>query len=483
MLGLELLTEVSLFCLSYSLLGYSILLVFISGQKTYSTLFFSFILGQVVFYLYCILGFPLHLSKLVPILTLPLWGLKYFFHKKLNLVARSLSIMDAVGILFFSLAFLYFALPYIEGIIKDPIYQWDARCGWYYHAKQIYLADGINDATGLGLKNAFNVISHPYYPKYTNCVSAYFASSLGYWNEYIPKCNLYVHLFGVFLGLLCLTKIHLLLRISFSYFIFSYNSFWLTSGYMDIWLGIYFGISALYLIQYFTSNNRVDLLVFLSTLFFLMHMKREGMMIDISVFIGIGVCSLLFFNKRSFFYAIGVLKNNLVLLCLVVAPYFVWSFKKTQLGIVLPTQDFDFKRVLDIDFTLEQLRSWRFEYVYNSFVIGFRIYHVLIILILIAGISVLAMYLGKVSSVKIKRYLFVWLTFVTAFFFFMTFLILSYVVAMVFPDMKFYVDSSAGRIYSTFFMFLVVAFMSINLSFFNKHLFNRYSVVNLKKKK
>lgn len=481
---LELLTNLLWFVLGYTTFGISILALFRIKFFEIRFLFLSFLIGQTIFYLYCLSTLPLSFAKYLPIIGL-IYLIYTLLYRKVKISFKNVKFLQIVEIIVITSVFFYMTTPYIKSIILDPIYQWDARCGWYYHAKQIYLSNGINKSTGFLLRNEFNDISHPHYPKYTNCLAAYFANSVGFWNEYIPKTNLYVHLIGVLFALVSLTKLNIIVRLGFCFVAFTYNSFWINSGYMDIWIGIYLGLGLLNLVNYLQTKERLNLVTFLYSMLFLLNIKREGMMINASFFLSFFfIFFIIFFNTKTMRHFLFTINKYIPILLLAILPFVVWTIIKRIWGFI-SFSDFEFSKVFDVEHFKTQFYSWRFDYAYKGFITNIDIEKSFFTVLLVGFVSTLYLLLVKANKLKIQNYLSGFVIIIVAFIIYMTTIVLSYVVAMA-PDqdMKFYVDSSNMRIFSSYFMFLIVGFFSIILSFFDKSLLiHRLKNIEIVKKK
>lgn len=478
MSGLALGIDFTYFFLGYTLIGYVIIRFFFKRKSQNIPFFLSFILGQSFFYIYCLTTLPLSFAKYVP-LPFCIYFFYYYFKNfsVLKFTYREISIPT----LLLTASFFLFSFIFIKAIILDPIYQWDAICIWYYHAKQIFYADGINKGAGFLLRNIHNDNAHPFYPMYSSCISAYFANSLGYWNQYYPKLNLMVHLFGVLLALISLKNINFILRIAFCYIIFSYNVFWIHSGYMDIWVGIYFGISFLFFINYIHSKSSIDMITFLCSMLFLLNFKREGIMINFTLFIVlVPLFFLIYYKTKTLKHAFLSFRKNFFFIALFIIPFSMWAFLK-QIWGVIGYSDFKFSKILNVNYFIDQMSSWRFSHAYDGFITNYDIVNMFSLVTITIILSFCYLWFIKSPAIVIKDFFTASIIPLIAFVLYVSIIIVSYVAAME-PDqdMKFYIETSSMRIFSSYFMFLVGAFFSISLSFFNVLENKSYKVLKTK---
>jgi len=177
-------------------------------------------------------------------------------------------------------------------IVFEPLYGWDARSIWFFHAKV------INHIGGLYINEAWWSVDFPFshidYPKMIAYLGAQFAHIAGFWNEYLPKWSLLLLLFPALLGIFSFCEN----RVSFIFLglLFFVPGSLLWNGYMDGYLAIYAGLGALFALDWLESNNRVDLVAAVIFLTVACNLKNEGM-----VLIGVISVCLMPLIWRKFF--------------------------------------------------------------------------------------------------------------------------------------------------------------------------------------
>ena len=86
------------------------------------------------------------------------------------------------------------AVYYLE-ILAEPLFHWDARSIWFFHAKMIWADGALRRSTGWNHPSL--AFSNPDYPKLVPAIAAQLAYVKGYWNEFLPKGSLFVMLVPV----------------------------------------------------------------------------------------------------------------------------------------------------------------------------------------------------------------------------------------------------------------------------------------------
>ncbi len=127
-------------------------------------------------------------------------------------------------------------LPLAVLILYTPLVAWDARSIWFFHARMIYLAKGLNVQTGLQVPTIR--FSHPDYPKMLPVLAANLAFVRGYWNEYLPKAALFLALLPV-LGAMAPFASQARGRFFFLLALLLVQGSRLWNGYMDAYLALY----------------------------------------------------------------------------------------------------------------------------------------------------------------------------------------------------------------------------------------------------
>lgn len=244
---------------------------------------------------------------------------RYIFRYQKQHIPISSSINKIIGITFLYLLFL-------SPILAIPLYGWDARSIWFFHAKMIYSAGSLG--LSAGWQHPSIVFSHADYPKLIPVMAAQIAYIVGYWNEFIPKISLFFMLAPAILWLSTFA------RRSFSFIILLLtiiSIFYMSvvSGYMDGILALNFSVSMLLLGRYINSFQRVDLLSTICCLISLLYIKNEGSLAGLIGFILILLLALFQGKKPSIpqfrvdwkYYLVGIIAF---------APFVLWIIYKQR---------------------------------------------------------------------------------------------------------------------------------------------------------
>jgi len=138
-------------------------------------------------------------------------------------------------------------------IFAEPLYRWDARSIWFFHARMIWLAQGL----GSGWDHPSLAFSHPDYPKLGPSLAAQVAYLAGHWNEYAPKGGLFLLLVPAVLLLLGFRANRASFLMIVVLLFFSQYA-WLSNGYMDGYVVLYSALALLLLGRLLSSRNRAD---------------------------------------------------------------------------------------------------------------------------------------------------------------------------------------------------------------------------------
>ena len=188
--------------------------------------------------------------------------------------------------------FLYVALLYAVPILLDPLSAGDARSIWFFHGKMIYFSGALDGGGGWADKAV--EFSHVDYPKLVGVLAAQCSTLAGYWNEYLPKMSLLVLLVPALLGLVSFfdrnwfSFVFLLLL-----FVFSLGG-GLWDGYMDGYLALYVGVSALFLGSWLDDRDPCDLMAGAIFLGATGHLKNEGILLVLCILASLAVLFVLF---------------------------------------------------------------------------------------------------------------------------------------------------------------------------------------------
>jgi ABC-type transport system involved in cytochrome bd biosynthesis fused ATPase/permease subunit len=172
-------------------------------------------------------------------------------------------------------------------VLIEPLYGWDARSIWFFHAKMIYFNASINAGGNWFLPSIG--FSHPDYPELIPIIAAQIAFVSGYWNEYLPKMSLVALLAP---AILCLISI---LRNKWWHIFFIsvpllFTQGWLSNGYMDGYLALYAGLATFFLGRWLDEKNRIDLISGILFTGVVLELKNEGMLYSVII-----LCLMLFF--------------------------------------------------------------------------------------------------------------------------------------------------------------------------------------------
>jgi hypothetical protein len=241
----------------------------------------------------------------------------------------------------------------VERLFYEPVFQWDARIVWYLHTKQLFFANGLNNDTGIVFAHNEGIY-HPGYPLLIPAIGAFVAHYVGFWNDYLPKANLFVLFLGILIALLSAKPIHwvwkivmVVLMVGFNPYMMSvgYNPYFLTIGYMDGWLAIYAGLCLLFLLLYIRHGSKEYLFNAIATGFLLPSIKNEGLLLMLIIFGSYGL-GLVIFNLRDRRYLRFALKSWIRLwpvVLLGIVPIVVWAQYKNRWNAHI--KDYDFSRL------------------------------------------------------------------------------------------------------------------------------------------
>ena len=269
--------------------------------------------------------------------------IKNFFHEKISLF---LSLLILVNYLFLSLNFptifikinfIFFLLTillfYFYNLFENvylkifflflfiislgtPIFEWDPRSIWLFHAKRIFY-----DGSIYSVADNYADFSHNEYPNLVPAFSASLALLVGYWNEVLPKLSfLFMYLPPLILVYVLLKKEIYIIFLSIVFFIIGKFLF---NGWADGLVAVYFSISALLMYLLFVNDEEEKNLLyyFLAFCFFttLTLIKNEG----------IALLSILFIVTLIIKILKGKFKKNLnkfIYLLFSFIPIILWKY-------------------------------------------------------------------------------------------------------------------------------------------------------------
>ena len=161
-------------------------------------------------------------------------------------------------------------------VLIDPLWAWDARSIWFFHAKLIYYAGGLfrDDAWQLSA----HAFSHVDYPKLVPVLVARAAQCAGLWNEHAPKAGLLPLLAVALLGLGAAPR----RPIGFFFLLLSalaavHGLLWI--GYVDGYLALFAATALLFLARWLARGASGDLAAGLVQLGIVASLKNEGLVL------------------------------------------------------------------------------------------------------------------------------------------------------------------------------------------------------------
>jgi hypothetical protein len=437
---LELIKIILLISLSSILIGFALNKLLRKKTDFSISLFQSYLTGLIIIYSLVQLSIPLNiLIKGLFIFSIPaaLFFTYYIFKKK----SFKLSPLNVVLNLVFTFIAIYWSLDLLKSIIYEPIWAWDARSIWYFKAKQLYSANGLNEFTGINNSFSMNNV-HPEYPLMVPALGALLAKYIGYWNEYLPKSNLIFLWIGLLLAFYSLKSMHIISKVLIFISMIIISPFYLKIGYMDVWLGIYASLSVLFLIEY-TETFKMDYLISsLCCLIFCNYIKHDASLISISILIS--YLGLILFNrnwrfiKYTFFKIIKVLP----LLCLLIVPFFIWIYYKIKWNIT--ATDFDFGRLIQFSSYNHTFTKEKYDLIYTNFIEPIGFIKVLFIIGIVAFTSIFYAKYSKVVLPVIKNGSLISLFPLLASILFATGMIIIYCLSI--RDLNWHLSTSADRL-------------------------------------
>jgi hypothetical protein len=256
---------------------------------------------------------------------------------------------------------IFICLLYISPILLNPLYEWDARSIWFFHAKMISSAGSFGPSAGWQHPSVF--FSHVDYPNLVPGMAAQATHILGYWNEYIPKISLVFMLVPAVMWLFnfackSFSFVYLLLLFPFSLSGLIWN------GYMDGYLSIYLLISMLLFGRYIQHNELIDLISGMICLILLLYLKNEG---QLAVLVGtIALVFVDFLLKKDGHGGIKfcILNRRCALVgAIVLLPFVVWNIYKMNYGL---SNDLQINTVQSVNRAIERLNDNAYSLIINN---------------------------------------------------------------------------------------------------------------------
>ena len=202
--------------------------------------------------------------------------------------------------------------------LGTPLYEWDARSIWLFHAKRIFYDNSI-----FSVIDNYAEFSHNDYPTLVPALSASLASLIGYWNEVFPKLSFsFMYLPALILTLTLFKKTHYLIFLSILLFVIGKYLF---NGWADGLVAIYFSLSSFLMYVMFLDEENIYknklLYLFITFSFFvsLTLIKNEG----------IALLFILFFSTlliKAFRKELKKDFSKIVLLSFSFLPIIFWKY-------------------------------------------------------------------------------------------------------------------------------------------------------------
>lgn len=231
----------------------------------------------------------LYMNARFPSEKIDFWFASAFFALSFfNLVAWSIGsyfhplIFLSLFIVFLSSAFINLGRHWITlatlsclilTILGAPLFDWDARYIWFFHAKRIFFDNNLYAQ----LDNYFWEI-HNDYPVLVPAIAASFAKGIGFWNEVFPRLSIIVVLIPAFLVMRFIFKRNFTYALAVLGVLFISKKL-LINGYMDAILGLYTAVACLLMAKLDSDLENNSLYALLVWVFLTLPMiKNEGVL-------------------------------------------------------------------------------------------------------------------------------------------------------------------------------------------------------------
>ena len=199
-----------------------------------------------------------------------------------------------------------------------PVFDWDPRSIWLFHAKRIFYDNSI-----FSVSDNYAIFSHNDYPSLVPAFSSAVATLFGYWNEVFPKIAFsLLYLPPLIFAYTLFSDDKYLIFLSLVFFVIGKYLF---NGWADGLIAIYFCLSAYLMYDLVISKNKNTyksiINYFIAFCFFitLTLIKNEGLALLLILFF-VTVCNC-FLNKK-------ITEKMLVIICLSTSfiPIFLWKY-------------------------------------------------------------------------------------------------------------------------------------------------------------
>lgn len=158
-------------------------------------------------------------------------------------------------------------------ILGTPLFDWDAKYIWFFHAKRIFLDNHLYTQ----LDNYFSP-SHNDYPVLVPALAASLAKMVGHWNEVYPRLSVVLVIAPVFIAMKVVLKRPAFYGLWIAGVLIASGKY-LINGYMDAILGITVGLSCCLLCRFYQEKkDSSSYWLLILTLFTLPHIKNEGLL-------------------------------------------------------------------------------------------------------------------------------------------------------------------------------------------------------------
>jgi len=199
-----------------------------------------------------------------------------------------------------------------------PVFDWDPRSIWLFHAKRIFYDNSI-----FSVSDNYAIFSHNDYPSLVPSLAASVAHLAGHWNEVFPKLAFSLMFLPpiIFINIYIKNYNYLIFLSLIFFFIGKY----LFNGWADGLLAVYFTLSVFLMHKLISNNFNLEkknlFLNLIAILFFvtLTLIKNEGLVLLVIIFL---ITFVLEFSNKS-------LKKNfkkIILLSISFIPIILWKY-------------------------------------------------------------------------------------------------------------------------------------------------------------
>jgi hypothetical protein len=226
----------------------------------------------------------------------------------------------------------YVMFLYYFQILSEPLFRWDARSVWFFHAKMIWTTGALRQSDGWNHPSVD--FASPDYPNLVPALAAQLASLVGHWNEFMPKGSLLLMLTPLVLWVFSIRRVTFAFALLLALYFFSLHA-WLWNGYMDAYLAMYSGVALLALGRFAEEGRDTDLYCGICALGIASATKNEGLLFATCVAIGV----LLLGMRRPPLAATSLLRKLrddrglIVILLISAAPVLLWAALKNVWGL------------------------------------------------------------------------------------------------------------------------------------------------------